>query len=96
MPDTRQRVDFYLRSTPGAMPEALTRAALGSVAQLAIIPVQDLLGLGSAARINTPGNDSGNWSWRLPPGALTPRSSHAITRSSTRPSAARERRGAPC
>jgi 4-alpha-glucanotransferase len=69
--DTRQRVDFYLRLRPGAMPEALIRAALGSVAQLAVLPAQDLLELGSEARLNTPGTASGNWSWRLPPGALT-------------------------
>ena len=40
------------------------------MAQLAIIPAQDLLQLGSAARFNTPGTVSGNWSWRLPAGAL--------------------------
>jgi 4-alpha-glucanotransferase len=76
-PDTRQRVDFYLRLAPGAMPEALTRAALGSVAQLAVIPAQDVLGLGSAARLNTPGTTSGNWTWQLPPDALTPQLSRA-------------------
>jgi 4-alpha-glucanotransferase len=70
-PDTRQRVDFYLRVTPGSMPEVLIRAALGSVAQLAVIPLQDLLGLGSEARFNTPGTEQGNWLWQLPQGALT-------------------------
>ena len=70
-PDTRRRVDLYLRVSPGAMPEALTRAALGSVGELAVIPLQDLLGLGSEARINTPGTTRGNWLWQLPPGALT-------------------------
>ncbi|MDE2137693.1 MAG: 4-alpha-glucanotransferase, partial [Gammaproteobacteria bacterium] len=40
-------------------------------ARLAVIPVQDLLALGSAARRNTPGTVSGNWAWRLPPAALT-------------------------
>jgi len=70
-PDTRQRVDFYLRLTEGAMPEGLIRAAFGSVGQLAVIPVQDLLGLGSEARMNTPGTSVGNWEWRLPSGALT-------------------------
>ena len=70
-PVTRQRVDLYLRVTPGAMPEVLNRAALGSVAQLAVIPVQDLLALGAEARMNTPGTDRGNWLWRVPPGALT-------------------------
>jgi 4-alpha-glucanotransferase len=69
--DTAQRVDYFLRVTPGAMPEALIRAALGSVARLAIIPAQDVLGLDSSARLNTPGTVEGNWSWQLPAGALT-------------------------
>jgi 4-alpha-glucanotransferase len=58
------------------MPEALLRAALGSVAQLAIAPLQDLLGLGTEARINTPGTTHGNWRWRLPPGALSAERAH--------------------
>jgi 4-alpha-glucanotransferase len=70
--ETLQRVEFFLRLTPGAMPDALIRATLGSVARLAVIPVQDLLGLGSEARLNTPGTAVGNWSWKLPDGALTP------------------------
>jgi 4-alpha-glucanotransferase len=69
--ETRQRVDFYLRLGPDAMPEALIRAAFGSVGKLAIIPAQDILGLGSGARFNTPGTAAGNWAWKLPPGALT-------------------------
>jgi 4-alpha-glucanotransferase len=67
----RERVDYYLRLRPGAMPEALIRAALGSLGQLAVIPAQDLLSLGSEARTNTPGTATGNWHWRLPPGALS-------------------------
>ena len=67
---TRERVDLYLRAGAEAMPETLLRAALGSVAGLAVIPAQDLLGLGSEARLNTPGTATGNWSWKLPPGAL--------------------------
>jgi 4-alpha-glucanotransferase len=45
--------------------EGLIDAALGSRAQVAILPVQDLLGLGSEARFNVPGTTHGNWSWRL-------------------------------
>lgn len=67
---TRARVDLYLRAGPEAMPETLIRAALGSVARLAVVPAQDLLALGSEARLNTPGTTAGNWSWKLPPGAL--------------------------
>ena len=69
--ETRRRVDSMLRVAPGSMPEALIREALGSVGQLAIIPAQDLLGLGSEARLNTPGTVRDNWGWRLPVGALT-------------------------
>jgi 4-alpha-glucanotransferase len=70
--ESARRVNFFLGATPAQVPEALIRAALGSVALLAIIPAQDLLGLSSEARLNTPGTVSGNWIWRLPPGALDP------------------------
>lgn len=50
---------------------ALIRLALSSIASLAIIPLQDLLGLGSEARMNTPAHLQGNWSWRFLPGALS-------------------------
>jgi len=49
----------------------LVRMALASPAGLAIVPAQDLLGLGSAARLNTPGTSRGNWRWRLRPGELS-------------------------
>ena len=47
------------------------RGAWSSVASMAISPVQDFLGLGSEARINTPGVAAGNWQWRLRHGVLT-------------------------
>jgi 4-alpha-glucanotransferase len=43
----------------------LTRAALASVANTAVIPFQDILKLGSEARMNTPGTPFGNWEWRF-------------------------------
>ena len=43
----------------------LVRAALGSVADLAVIPVQDYLGLGTSARINEPSTLGKNWRWRM-------------------------------
>ena len=67
----RRWIELFLRYTPGSMPDALIRETLGSVGRLAILPVQDILGLGSEARLNTPGTAVGNWSWRLSPGALT-------------------------
>jgi 4-alpha-glucanotransferase len=45
---------------------------LGSDAGLAVIPLQDVLGLGSEARMNTPGSIEGNWLWRFRAGDLTP------------------------
>jgi 4-alpha-glucanotransferase len=45
--------------------------ALRSKARLVLVPVQDVLGLGSDARINTPGTATGNWRWRLGAGELT-------------------------
>jgi len=70
--ESLRRVEFFLRLTPGAMPDALIRSTLGSVARLAVLPVQDVLRLGSEARLNTPGTSTGNWSWKLPAGSLTP------------------------
>jgi 4-alpha-glucanotransferase len=43
----------------------LIRLAWSSVADLAIVPLQDVLELGSPARMNVPGSSSGNWSWRV-------------------------------
>jgi 4-alpha-glucanotransferase len=50
----------------------LIELAYSSRAALAIVPAQDVLGLGSDARMNRPGRATGNWSWRLGRGALTP------------------------
>jgi 4-alpha-glucanotransferase len=54
---------------------SLIELALSSRARLAIVPAQDVLGLGSEARLNTPGRPDGNWKWRLRRGQLT--SEHA-------------------
>jgi len=45
---------------------------LSSRARLAVVPLQDVLGLGSEARMNTPGTETGNWTWRASRGDLTP------------------------
>ena len=50
----------------------LIQVALSSVANQAIIPVQDLLGLDTDARMNVPSQAEGNWEWRYESGALTP------------------------
>ncbi len=62
---------LYLGIREGTVAWPFIRAALTSVAVLAIVPVQDVLGLGSEARMNVPSQTDGNWSWRLPATALT-------------------------
>jgi len=49
----------------------LIRGVMSSVSNTAIAPMQDILGLGSVARMNLPGTSSGNWKWRMKPGAAT-------------------------
>jgi 4-alpha-glucanotransferase len=49
----------------------LIRAAWSSVANFALAPLQDLLGLDTSARMNYPSRPSGNWSWRFQPGVMT-------------------------
>jgi 4-alpha-glucanotransferase len=68
----RQRLFSYLGHQVAAKDVAweLTRVAMASVAKLAIIPMQDVLGLGSAARMNFPAKTTGNWRWRMRDGQL--------------------------
>jgi 4-alpha-glucanotransferase len=62
---TRGVVQERLGATSVDVPEAVVEAAYASRAQLAIVPLQDLLGQGSEARMNTPGTTVGNWRWRF-------------------------------
>jgi 4-alpha-glucanotransferase len=50
----------------------MIRAAQGSPASLSVVPLQDVLGLGSEARLNTPSTRTGNYLWRYHPGSLRP------------------------
>ena len=60
----RSYVDDYLGCPGEPMPWPLIRTALASRAELAIIPMQDLLGLDGEHRMNLPGTAQGNWGWR--------------------------------
>lgn len=63
---TRDYVAEFLGYSEEVVPWPLIRAAMASRANLAIIPMQDLLGLDTAHRMNTPGTNGGkNWKWRL-------------------------------
>ena len=63
--DTRQFVDEYLGFSREVMPWPLIRTALASRSRLAVIPMQDLLGLDGEHRMNLPGTTEGNWQWRF-------------------------------
>ena len=61
----------YLGTNTDGVNWGFIRGALTSVANFAVIPVQDVLGLDSDGRMNVPSQSAGNWSWRLRAGALT-------------------------
>jgi 4-alpha-glucanotransferase len=64
--------DYVGGGDPDGVHWDLIRLAFGSIADIAVVPLQDVLGLGSEARMNTPGVAGGNWSWRYTAHALTP------------------------
>lgn len=68
----RARVQEYLGHPDAAMPWALIELAYASVARLAMIPMQDILALDGAHRMNVPGVSEGNWRWRFQWQALSP------------------------
>jgi 4-alpha-glucanotransferase len=75
--DTRRAVEAYVGPVPmigeaGQPVWALIRAVEASVAQLAVVPAQDLLELDSTARMNTPAVGAGNWGWRACEGSWKP------------------------
>jgi len=70
--EERERALAYLDAEGRPIHWAFIRAAVASVADTAIVPLQDVLGLGSEARMNTPGSVDDNWLWRFREGDLTP------------------------
>jgi len=68
----------------GELPLAMIRIAMQSCSSLAIIPMQDWLGLGSDARFNTPSTVGGNnWCWRMTGDALRPQLAEMIAKITT-------------
>ncbi len=79
--DARRERTFcrdYLHLDPHEIHWSFIRAVFGSVARSAVVPMQDVLGLGAEARMNRPSSASGNWDWRLPPKALSVHVSHKL------------------
>jgi len=68
----RQHAEAYLGRCEDGVNWAMIRAAVGSVASLCVVPLQDVLGLGSEARMNVPSRDHGSWRWRFCVDALRP------------------------
>jgi len=61
----------YLKSDGKEIHWDFINAVLGSAANTAIVPLQDVLGLGTEARMNLPNTTEGNWTWRFRKQALT-------------------------
>ncbi len=70
--EEKARARAYLATDGRQIHWVMIRALMSSVADTVLFPLQDVLGLGSEARMNTPSTASGNWRWRCRPGALTP------------------------
>jgi 4-alpha-glucanotransferase len=73
-PEDKQRLSQYLGREVSAqtVPWELIRLAMMSVADRVIFPMQDVLSLGEAARMNRPARKQGNWRWRVLQPQLTP------------------------
>jgi len=67
----RRNAEAYLGRCEDGIHWGFIRAAQSSASDLAIVPMQDVLGLGSEARMNTPSLHGGNWKWRLAPEQFT-------------------------
>lgn len=70
--DSRMRafVNDYLGHDAQDIGWDMARLGMRSAGRVFIMPMQDVLGLGAAARLNTPGKSAGNWTWRMPQDAL--------------------------
>jgi 4-alpha-glucanotransferase len=73
-PEMRERLSQYIGRKVSArnIHWEVIRLAMGSVADMVIIPMQDILGLGERQRMNLPGTSTGNWEWRLRQEQMTP------------------------
>jgi 4-alpha-glucanotransferase len=69
--EEREFTRRYLRTDGREINWVFIQTILSSVADTVLAPMQDVLGLGSEARMNLPGSPDGNWQWRLPGGSLT-------------------------
>jgi 4-alpha-glucanotransferase len=78
--EEKDRVRGYLGGDGGRIEWDLIRAAYTSVCERAIVPLQDVLGLGSEARMNDPAHPGASWSWRAPADAFRPELARRLSR----------------
>ncbi len=71
-PEERRRALHLLHATPQTFAWKLIEAGAKSASQLFLVPIQDVLNLGNAARLNIPSIERNNWEWRLPATAWKP------------------------
>lgn len=69
-----------LESSAAEVPTQCIRYLMASVANWVVFPLQDVLGLGAEARINTPGSPNGNWTWRVTADQLTEEAEEVLGR----------------
>jgi 4-alpha-glucanotransferase len=69
-----ERVKAYIQADGREISWSFIQAVMASVADIAVIPMQDFLCLGSSARMNVPGRGEGNWRWRYKTSAIEPAS----------------------
>lgn len=78
--EERHYATVYLGQAGDGVNWAFIRAAENSIADLCVVPLQDILGLGSEARMNVPSRSNGNWNWRFRHGALTKQLAEKLAR----------------
>jgi 4-alpha-glucanotransferase len=78
-PEKRRQVNDYLGVRGGDIVTDMLRTAFMSVADTAIVPFQDLLGLPGNARMNLPGTADGNWDWRFTWGTVSRQMSSSLS-----------------
>ncbi len=77
----QERLELYLGKPVSEENVAaeLARAVFGSVAKMAILPIQDILNLDETAKMNLPGSNENNWAWKLLPGQITEEAAEFLT-----------------
>jgi len=70
--EEKRAIECYMRPNSDGVHWAFARAAITSIADLCVIPMQDWLGLDADCRMNIPSRPNDNWTWRLETNAITP------------------------